>query len=63
MTEPLPVATIEELETCPDCYDGGACLPGGCGVPGCARCGKPCPTCNGSCEARARSSEAERGGR
>lgn len=35
---------------CPDCHDGGACLPGGCGVEGCERCGKPCPTCNGSCE-------------
>ena len=35
---------------CPDCVDGGACLPGGCGVAGCTRCGKPCPTCNGSCE-------------
>lgn len=35
---------------CPDCHDGGACLPGGCGVPGCTRCGKACPTCNGSCE-------------
>lgn len=41
-----------EFETvpCPNCYDGGACLPGGCGAPGCERCGKMCPTCNGTCE-------------
>ena len=35
---------------CPDCHDGGACLPGGCGIDDCPRCGKPCPSCNGSCE-------------
>jgi hypothetical protein len=35
---------------CPDCYDGNACMPGGCGVPGCKNCGKPCPTCGGTCE-------------
>lgn len=35
---------------CPHCYDGGACLPGGCGVDGCERCGKPCPTCEGTHE-------------
>lgn len=39
-------------EKCPDCHDGGACLPGGCGVEGCERCGKPCPTCGGSCEVK-----------
>lgn len=39
-------------EKCPDCHDGGACLPGGCGVLGCERCGKPCPTCGGSCEVK-----------
>lgn len=37
---------------CPDCYDGGACLPGGCGIEGCTRCGKMCPTCNGTCEVK-----------
>lgn len=39
-------------EKCPDCHDGGACLPGGCGVEGCERCGKQCPTCGGSCEVK-----------
>lgn len=50
-------ARVEELEQyvanltrCPDCVDGNACLPGGCGIEGCERCGKPCLTCNGSCE-------------
>lgn len=38
------------LEACPDCHDGSACLPGGCGVEGCERCGQACPTCGGSCE-------------
>jgi len=45
-TKPLDGDAVE----CPDCYDGGACLPGGCGAPGCQRCGKPCPTCNGTHE-------------
>jgi hypothetical protein len=44
---------------CPDCYDGGACLPGGCGVPGCKRCGKLCPTCDGTCEVRPASESAQ----
>lgn len=35
---------------CVHCSDGGACLPGGCGVPGCERCGKACPYCKGTCE-------------
>jgi hypothetical protein len=57
---PKLLARIAELEdeddaltarlACPDCHDGGACLPGGCGVEGCERCGKPCSTCNGSCD-------------
>ena len=38
------------MDRCPDCYDGGACMPGGCGVDDCPRCGKVCPTCKGSCE-------------
>jgi hypothetical protein len=39
-----------ETEACPACLDGGACMPGGCGVDGCKWCGKPCPRCGGTCE-------------
>lgn len=49
-----------DLIHCPDCYDGGACLPGGCGVDGCERCGKDCPTCGGSCEVMATKIVAQR---
>ena len=47
---PKPVARPVETRECPDCADGGACLPGGCGIPGCLKCGKLCPTCKGTCE-------------
>jgi len=45
-----PSSADSDARECPDCYDGGACLPGGCGIDGCERCGKMCPTCNGSHE-------------
>lgn len=33
---------------CPDCIDGSACAPGGCGAVDCESCGQPCPTCGGT---------------
>lgn len=49
---------------CGHCYDGSACLPGGCGVTNCKRCGEACPHCKGTCELpenQSTAKEADRG--
>lgn len=49
VAKPVEETYESPADACPHCYDGGACLPGGCGIDGCDRCGKLCPHCNGTC--------------